>query len=334
MGSSSEWVGSEAAGQETVEQLRASRDRLAMAVDGARIGTWDWDVASNQFSYSDRWAEMLGYAADELPPKHATWKDRVHPEDVKSVRAAVLSHLNGFVPAFRVEHRMRCKDGSYLWVMASGRVVERDPEGKATRIAGISMDVSLEREMAEVLEEREQQLRRVVEHLRELNEQLVFAADHDGLTELLNHRAFRREAAFRIQSRKDDDPVGLLLMDLDHFKRINDHYGHAIGDDVLRAFATMLRETQPPTALIGRLGGEEFGVFLSGVHEVGVSAAARAVVEAARGHSWPIPKVRCSVGATMATGDVTIDALLASADRNLYIAKNNGRDQMWLDRAA
>ncbi len=334
MGSSSEKVGLEADGGETIEQLRASRDRLSMAIDGARIGTWDWDVTSNQFAYSERWAEMLGYSACELQAKHSSWKDRVHPDDVKAVRAAVQGHLNGFVPAFRVEHRMRCRDGMYLWVMASGRVVERDPKGKATRIAGISMDISLEREMAEVLEEREQQLRRVVEHLRELNDQLVFAADHDGLTELLNHRAFRREAAFRIQSRKEDEPVGLLLMDLDHFKRINDHYGHAVGDEVLRAFAKLLRETQPPTALIGRLGGEEFGVFLSGVHEVGVSAAARAIVEAARVHSWPIPKVRCSVGATMTAGEVSVDALLANADRNLYIAKNNGRDQVWLDRAA
>lgn len=334
MGSSSQKVCLEAACSETTDQLRASRDRLAIAVDGARIGVWDWDVATNQFVYSERWAEMLGYSPDELPAKHATWKDRVHPDDVGHVRAAVLSHLNGLVPEFRVEHRMRRKDGSYLWVMASGRVVARNARGKAVRIAGITMDVSFEKEMSGILEEREQQLRRVVEHLRELNEQLVFAADHDGLTELLNHRAFRREAAFRLASRRTGEVAGLLLLDLDHFKRINDQYGHAVGDDVLREFSLMLRETMPAGTLIGRLGGEEFGVFINGRNEVVVSAAGRAIVEATRIRAWPISRIRCSVGAALADADTTIDALLANADRNLYIAKNNGRDQMWLDRAA
>jgi len=324
----------EAAELETTDQLRASRDRLAMAVDGARIGVWDWDVVTNQFVVSERWAEMLGYSVDELPPKHATWKERVHVDDVALVRAAVLSHLNGLVPEFRVEHRMLRRDGSYLWVMASGRVVARDARGKATRIAGITMDVSFEKEMSGILEEREQQLRRVVEHLRELNEQLVFAADHDGLTELLNHRAFRREAAFRLASRRTGEAAGLLLLDLDHFKRINDHHGHAVGDDVLREFSLLLRETMPAGTLIGRLGGEEFGVFLNSWDEAIVAAAGRAIVEATRVHSWPISRVRCSVGAALASDDATIDALLANADRNLYIAKNNGRDQMWLDRAA
>ncbi|GMV89310.1 MAG: hypothetical protein AMXMBFR81_22410 [Chthonomonas sp.] len=320
--------------EETVEEVRASRDRLAMAIEGARIGTWDWDVVSNRFVYSERWAAMTGYAPDELPQKHSSWKERVHPEDVGIVRAAVLSHLSGLVPAFRVEHRMRCKDGSYLWVLASGRVVGRDAQDKAVRISGITMDISVEKELSGVLEEREQQLQKVVEHLRDLNDQLVFAADHDGLTELLNHRAFRREAAFRLQSRRQGEQAGLLLMDLDHFKRINDQHGHVVGDDVLREFAMLLRQALPPTTLIGRLGGEEFGVFLTGSDEVGVSSAGRRIVESTRTWPWPIARVRCSIGAALAGREATVDGLLASADRNLYIAKNNGRDQMWLDRAA
>lgn len=123
-------------------------------------------------------------------------------------------------------------------------------------------------------------------------------------------------------------------MDLDHFKRINDQHGHVVGDDVLREFAMLLRQTLPPTTLIGRLGGEEFGVFLTGSDEVGVSSAGRRIVESTRTWPWPIARVRCSIGAALAGREATVDGLLASADRNLYIAKNNGRDQMWLDRAA
>ena len=156
----------------------------------------------------------------------------------------------------------------------------------------------------------------------------------DPLTGIANRRAFFDEAVVRLDpARKDPRPLAVLLFDLDRFKRINDRFGHAIGDKVLRLFTEKAQANLRPADLVGRLGGEEFAAIMSGVElstafmlaeqvRIAFAAAARVV----DGH-----RVSATVSAgiaLLAVSETDIDSLLARADQALYVAKARGRDRV------
>jgi diguanylate cyclase (GGDEF)-like protein len=155
----------------------------------------------------------------------------------------------------------------------------------------------------------------------------------DGLTETLNRRAFferadsARQLALRLRK-----PIALLMLDLDHFKQLNDSYGHACGDDALRMFAAtahgMLREHD----LLGRLGGEEFALALPGTSLEGARQAAErlriAIMEAPLLHCAADYRMTVSIGVVMIEPDETLTAALARADYALYAAKTGGRNRV------
>ncbi|MDQ3812069.1 MAG: sensor domain-containing diguanylate cyclase [Chloroflexota bacterium] len=163
-------------------------------------------------------------------------------------------------------------------------------------------------------------------------------ATTDPLTGLSNYRHFHELLNLEVQrARRMEYPLGLLIMDLDHFKQINDRHGHPLGDTALRHVADLLRARLRRTDMVGRLGGEEFGAILPGatVGEVGLVAEKlrRAVAEmpAVRGGMTSRrTSVTLSVGAAALTPDVVEAKLLVScADQALYQAKRNGRNQAW-----
>src|SRR5476651_474622 len=158
------------------------------------------------------------------------------------------------------------------------------------------------------------------------------AATTDHLTGLCNRGAFM-EGAIKLQARqgKRGEPVTLLMFDLDHFKSINDRFGHSVGDSVLRVFAQSLRKSMRTSDIIGRLGGEEFAAMVSEPMEMvpRIAERIRAGFEAA-GASVGTH----AIGATVSTGAATsydatadIDALLLRADAALYRAKHDGRNR-------
>jgi diguanylate cyclase len=176
------------------------------------------------------------------------------------------------------------------------------------------------------------QLRSEVQRARE--ESLV-----DPLTGLANRRAFDRQLADCLaQAGAEGVPRPcLLMMDLDHFKRINDTYGHPFGDQVLRAVAQVLQTVVRAPALAARVGGEEFAVLLPAA-ELGEARALterlRATVAASRvrrkGHDEPIERITLSLGvAGWRRGDAPA-TLVDHADRALYTAKAAGRDRVWI----
>ena len=122
--------------------LKASEQRLELALMGADLGLWDWNVKTGDVVYNARWANMLGYSLDELDPSHAAWQSRIHPDDLSRVMAALNAHLDEKSPFYESEHRLRAKCGEWRWVLSRGKVFERDEHGRPLRAAGTDMDIS------------------------------------------------------------------------------------------------------------------------------------------------------------------------------------------------
>ncbi|MCR5876701.1 GGDEF domain-containing protein [Phenylobacterium sp. J426] len=164
--------------------------------------------------------------------------------------------------------------------------------------------------------------------------ELANLAASDPLTGLANRRGFMAEARAAAQAcRAAGHPLTLLMIDLDHFKLVNDTYGHPTGDRVLRVVADRCRAALREDDLLGRLGGEEFAVLLPRTDHVEGSAIAERLRQAISTSPVAVDNLaltmRISVGgATRADGDVQLDALLAQADVALYMAKRSGRDRV------
>jgi diguanylate cyclase (GGDEF)-like protein len=169
-----------------------------------------------------------------------------------------------------------------------------------------------------------------VSEQRQLEAELRRLAGTDALTGLPNRRSFMDAA--RHAAARQAEPLALLMLDLDHFKAINDRFGHAVGDRALQVTAERCRQVLRDGDVIARIGGEEFAVLLPAT---GIDGA-RLVADRLHGVIRRTPfslgplaiEVRASVGGALAPADAGIDALLDRADRALYVAKSTGRDRV------
>jgi PAS domain S-box-containing protein len=122
--------------------LRESEYRWKFAIEGSGDGMWDWTIPDRTVFFSTRWKEMLGFADDEIGHGLEEWETRVHPEDKAKTLAEVQACLDGKTAVYVSEHRIRCKDGSYKWVLDRGMVVSRDRDGRALRMIGTHSDIT------------------------------------------------------------------------------------------------------------------------------------------------------------------------------------------------
>jgi diguanylate cyclase (GGDEF)-like protein len=159
-------------------------------------------------------------------------------------------------------------------------------------------------------------------------------SQHDALTGLLNRRAFGlRLRAERERQHRQPAPLALLALDLDHFKAVNDRWGHAAGDAVLAAAADVLRREARTVDVVARMGGEEFAVLLPGTDLEGADRLAERMLDAFRrmtvAYEGTTLQVTASIGAAVSTGAAEDDEeLFRRADRALYLAKAGGRDRV------
>lgn len=123
-------------------ELEQANERLELALYGGNLGMWDWHMPSGKVIFNQRWCEMLGWRLDEVAEEASSWSDRVHPDDWAIINASLIPHKKGETARYECEHRMRHKDGSYLWFLDSGKVVDRDNEGHAVRMVGTLRDIT------------------------------------------------------------------------------------------------------------------------------------------------------------------------------------------------
>ena len=145
------------------ERLLATQERLALALKGGDLGTWDWNVQTGEIIVNKRWTEMLGYTLEEIEPDVRFWKKLIHPDEFPAVMEILNAHLEGQTLFYETEYRLRHKSGSWVWVLDKGKAIERDAQGKAVRACGTHLDIT-ERKMAEgALRDSEERLRLALE---------------------------------------------------------------------------------------------------------------------------------------------------------------------------
>lgn len=132
----------------STQQLRDSEERWKFALEGSGDGVWDWNPKTDEAMYSRRWKQMIGYAEHEFPNSGAAWIDHLHPDDKDRVLSKIRDYFAGNQPFYVVEFRMRCKDGSWKWILSRGKLFNRDADGNPLRIIGTHTDIS-ERKQAE-----------------------------------------------------------------------------------------------------------------------------------------------------------------------------------------
>ncbi len=142
----------------TMEALRVSEERWQLALAGNDDGIWDWDLRTDAIYFSPRWKSMLGFEPHELPDVVDTWSSRVHPDDLARTLHDLQEHIEGRTPSYSNEHRVRTKDGTYLWILDRGKVL-RDADGRAYRMVGSHTDVTARKHAELALRESETRFR-------------------------------------------------------------------------------------------------------------------------------------------------------------------------------
>ena len=292
------------------ESLRASEDRCAMLLRGASDGVWEWDLGTNEMHFCSRWKAMLGVQESELSSCPDEWFNRVHPDDIERVQSEIMSHLLGISTQFQSEHRVRREDGNYRWMLSRGLAV-LDSNRFVYRMTGSLTDVT-EQKQAEKL--------------------LLHNAFHDALTGLPNRALFmdRLEHCLGEARKGEGYGFGVLFLDLDRFKVVNDSLGHQIGDQLLVATARRLESCLRPGDIVARLGGDEFAVILDRVRHVSDATQAAERIRERLASPFNLSGhevfISASIGIALnQTASEAPDEILRNADTAMYRAKDQGR---------
>jgi PAS domain S-box-containing protein len=138
-------VGTYAKNREDAEkQLRTSENRFSLAVAGTNDGIWDWDITTGKIFLSDRWKAMLLYQPNDIQDTFISWRDLIHPDDLKIFLLSWIEYMEGDTTQFHIEYRLRTKDNQYKWIMCRG--TSSTKSGVPTRLAGSHTDISTQKE--------------------------------------------------------------------------------------------------------------------------------------------------------------------------------------------
>lgn len=287
--------------------LRESEERYMLAARGSNDGLWDWDFGARRVFYSARWKQILGYLEDEVTDDPEEWFSRIHPEDSARVKSEVETHWAAAQGSFESEHRLRHRSGAYRWVLCRGAAV-RNENGKPYRMAGSLTD-------------------------------LTASKVSDPLTGLPNRLLFQERLDACLERARNDSSYsfGLLFIDVDRFKVINDSLGHSAGDDLLLDVAKRLRDIlripsiNPKGASVAaRFGGDEFAVLLDPVPSAAEAQRAAQVMLDRFHEPYHLGGqevfASVSIGITIGSGEYESTAdLLRDADTAMYRAKALGK---------
>ncbi len=288
-------------------------------LESTRAIPWRIDWATMQFTYiGPQIGELLGWPPDSWVSVE-DWASRMHPEDREFVVNFCVSQSQNGVD-HEADYRALHRDGHYVWIRDVVHVIRRNDDVEA--LVGFMFDIS-ERKKNE-------------EELVRLQRELEALSYKDGLTGVANRRMLDQVLAREWASAyRNQQPLSLILIDIDFFKEYNDHYGHVAGDDCLRRVAELLASAAArPRDLAARYGGEEFVLVLPETDAeaaMGVAERCRGLVldemiPHARSTAAGCLSISVGVGTVVPAEDASPEAFIAEVDRSLYRAKDEGRN--------
>ncbi len=297
--------------RESYAQLVASEQRWLYAVEGLKLGVWDWQIDKNTVFLSHHWKAMLGYRDDELVSSFDAWEQRLHPEDRGRVLKQLQDYIDGTASEFENLHRLCHRDGHYIWVLDKAMMVDWDQDGRPRRMIGTHTDVTNEQGQPQL--------------------GLTGESHASGLNRpALLHRL----APMVVTADVEADGALLLYLDLDDFKVVNDVHGHQAGDRLLEQVERRLNKLVPEATAMLRLEGDEFAILVAG--RPGVSLTEQAELLSERIHNglakpWILEGTPLRMGATIGISPFTpgpgqsSNTVLAQAELAVFDAKERER---------
>lgn len=291
--------------------IQEDEKKLWFLLNETSDGLWDWNLSTDMVYFSPQLKHMLGYGPDEMTPDISTWSNNIHPEDSQRVMRAITDHIEGRRERYEAEYRLKNRNGHYLWVHDRGKVSERNQLGEPQRMVGMVQNITERKNLEHRLQEM---------------------ASHDDLTGIMN----RREGDFILEKQIDFSKrlnlqLGICLFDLDHFKKINDKYGHLTGDQVLKTVAKIVSGIIRKLDYFYRWGGEEFVLILPDTSMDQLQIIAEKIRLAIEIYPWQeklaIPGVTASFGLSVyPQHGITQQELILNADAAMFQAKSSGRN--------
>lgn len=293
------------------ELLREVEERWQFALEGSDDGVWDWNFETNEVFYSKRFKEILGFDESEWKNERSEAMDRIHPDDYENVLAQINNHLQGNTSKYSSEYRIKHKNGTYLWTHDRGKVIRWDGNGKPLRMIGTCSDITLR---------------------KKLEEQIKELAYRDPLTNLPNRLLFNDRLNLTIaSSRRNNKKFALIILDIDKFKKINDKYGHDIGDQLILYVGKKIESLLRKSDTIARFGGDEFLLLLPEIKDEQDAEKIAEKIFKTFQEKFMLGEKKLSVTVSMGIaiypehGD-NISIILKNADLALYEVKNMGRN--------
>lgn len=298
--------------KEAENRLRSYAERISLASEAGGVGIWEWDIGTGELVWDKQMYALYSVSPDEFTGLYQAWTQRVHPDDLTDAEDELKRALDAD-SEWRWEFRIVLPDGHIRYIQAAART-HRDAGGKNLRMIGINLDMT---------------------EMKTAQNELEKLATTDSLTGLANRGHFMRLADAELEkSRRYGRPLSVMMIDADKFKAINDTYGHEAGDRVLQALAASFRQVVRSVDILGRIGGEEFGLILpeTGVREAAaVAERLRQTVEQQAVDISRSSRVTFTVSigvSALADRTEEMDVLLRRADEALYTAKASGRNRV------
>jgi len=298
-----------------LQKSRTFVERIASTTPGI---LYVYDLVERRNVYSNREViSVLGYKPEEIQKTEGLSQGFYHPDDEAMIEAhheAMRHAQDGEVR--RLEYRAKHHDGHWVWLSGRETAFERGADGLVKQIVGISQDITAR---------------------KAAQDKLAYQANYDALTGLANRQYFWTGLQSLLRRASIERSVtALCLFDIDHFKDINDRFGHAAGDEVLEAIGNIVHAELRSTDIAGRLGGDEFCFALPHTDRDECARVAERVRERlgtlAFGMAAGSPfSVTATFGVAESEPDVNAKELMEAADRALYRAKSAGRNRVIVD---
>ncbi len=319
------------------EQLSLSEARYRLLSDNARDVIWTLAPDGRITYVSPSVEQVRGYTPQEAMQQTL---EQVHTPASIELNRAYFGQMLADVAAgrqpqtFRGQMEYLCKDGSTYWcdVMATPILAE---DGQLLELLGVSRDISEHKRFENELKQAKAATEALNRALEAANEQLSRMANTDRLTGLWNRRHFEEVVAHEmIEADRYHLQLSMLIFDIDHFKAVNDQYGHLAGDQVLIELSRIARQQTRDSDLLARWGGEEFVILMPNTGPIDATTVAEKIRSAFASHRFPdLGTVTASFGIAAFRAQESLDRWISRADGALYEAKQAGRNRVQLASA-